>query len=382
MINVGYGVSVLSRCLRNGGIDGIGSYTKELMYSFQDFDDVKITSVSFGEVIPQQILKQSNDSIRLSGFGAQAILSASTGVAFPDSKRLKSSTKIDLFHATDHRIPKLVGVPVIATLMDAIPLSNPEWINMKFAKLKFALWKKSAQWAEHVLTISEYSKQQIIEHFGLAEEKISVVPLGVDNRWFQSQENIFLDAIKTKYDLPDRYLLSVGTIQPRKNIERVVEAHQKLSAKVRQEVPLVIVGRHGWMCDELIKKLESGCYKDSVIWLRHLPDEELVAVVQMATALVFASLGEGFGLPVLEAFAAGTPVITSNTTSLPEVAGDAALLVNPIDVDEISHTMARIIEDNQLVINLQEEGRLRAKAYTWEKTASLTVQSYRKVLNQ
>lgn len=379
MMNVGFGVTLLSKCINNGGIDGIGSYTRELLNAMSTMQGVNLTPVSFGETIPKEILDHSNNSLTLSKFGGQAIISAVSGASFSDSHYIKNNG-ISLYHATDHRIPKLKGVPVVATLMDAIPLSNPEWVNMRFAMLKFALWKKSAHWAEHVLTISEYSKQQIVEHFHIPENKISVIPLGVDARWFKDIESYKLQAVKSRYKLSERFYLSVGTIQPRKNIKRIIDAHSLLPNDVRKSAPLIIVGRYGWMCNDIVEKLESGIYGNAVVWLRHVPDEDLLALVRLSSALVFTSLSEGFGLPVLEAFASGTPVITSNTSSLPEVAGDAAILINPLDTEAISNAMLEVFEDSELVSVLIKKGRIRANLFTWDRTALSTVKAYQKVL--
>ena len=183
-----------------------------------------------------------------------------------------------------------------------------------------------------------------------------------------------------RYGLPDKFFLFVGTLQPRKNIARVIEAYRSLPQGIRNEVPLVIVGRAGWQCDEIADALASGNYGTSVFWLRHLPDDDLLAVMKAATALVFPSLYEGFGLPVLEAFAAGTPVITSNGTSLPEVAGDAALLVDPVDIASIAEAMLRLLENPELVNILREKGYVRAREHSWDRTALMTLDVYRRVL--
>src|SRR5690606_21388960 len=145
--------------------------------------------------------------------------------------------------------------------------------------------------------------------------------------------------------LPERYFLAVGTLQPRKNIKRVIDAYRRLPESARSGSELIVAGRAGWQCEEEIAALTSGLCGGNIRWVNHLSDNDLIIAVQNATALVFPSLCEGFGLPVIEAFAAGTPVITSNTTSLPEVAGDAALLIDPLQVTKISEAMLAILED-------------------------------------
>ncbi len=378
-MRVGYGVTVLARCLASGGLDGIGSYTRELMKRFANDSSVDLRPMSYGYSFPHG-LNIAHETLTYGSFKRSVAISAVSGLPFRGSTRL--AEKIDLMHATDHLIPNLGKIPVVATLMDAIPLSHPEWVSMNLRAVKNALWRRSARWASHVITISEYSKQEIEKHFGISAEKISVIPLGVDERWFRSIAAGTMESTLSRYGLPENFFLSVGTLQPRKNIGRVIDAYCSLPPGIKNEVPLVIVGRAGWQCDEIVEALSSESYGNSVVWLKHLPDDDLLALMKAATALVFPSLYEGFGLPVLEAFAAGTPVITSNRTSLPEVAGDAALLVDPMDISSISAAMQRLLEEPSLADILREKGSVRAHAHSWDRTASMTLDVYRQVLGK
>lgn len=378
-MRLGFGVTVLARCLQSGGVDGIGSYTRELLKRLLQADGMTVVPVSFG--VTTAAASDVPDNVAQFGkYPLVAALSAATGFNFTGSARL--SGKIDLMHATDHMIPKLGAVPVVATLMDAIPLSHPEWVSLRFRGLKNALWKKASHWAAHVITISEYSKCEIQEHFGLPPERISVTPLGVDERWFRPPAGGKREEVSSRLGLPDRYFLFVGTLQPRKNVGRVIEAYRALPRAVRDEVPLLVAGRAGWQCDDIVSALNSQAYGPSIRWLRHLPDDDLLAVMQKATALVQPSLYEGFGLPVLEAFAAGVPVITSNTTALPEVAGDAAVLVDPLDTAAIAEAMMTLLENEELAASLRSRGRLRAREFSWDRTAAMTLAVYRRALER
>lgn len=378
MIRVGFGVTVLARCLESGGVDGIGSYTRELMKRFVAAESVDLVPISYGYSLPQMD-DIAHETLQCGRFARSAAISALSGLSFPGTGRI--GKKVDLMHATDHLIPNLGKVPIVATLMDAIPLSHPEWVTLNFRAVKNALWRRSTHWATHVITISEYSKQEIEKHFGVPAEKISVIPLGVDERWFHPIARETMGRTLSRYGLPDKFFLFVGTLQPRKNIGRVIEAYLSLPQGIKNEVPLVIVGRAGWQCDEIVDALASGAYGIPVFWLKHLPDDDLLAVMKAATALVFPSLYEGFGLPVLEAFAAGTPVITSNGTSLPEVAGDAALLVDPVDTSSIAGAMLHLLENPDLANLLREKGYVRARAHSWDRTALMTLDVYRRVLD-
>jgi glycosyltransferase involved in cell wall biosynthesis len=288
---------------------------------------------------------------------------------------------VDVFHATDHLIPKLSSIPVIATLMDAIPLSNPEWTTMKLAALRRWLLRRSGAWADHVVTISEYSKQAIAEHFGIAQERISVIPLGVHPRFFEQIDRAARAEVLKRLGLPAFFFLCVGTLQPRKNLDRALDAYATLPAELRREIPLVVVGRAGWGCESLVARLRTLETEGCVRWLQYLPDFDVRALMQSASALVFASLGEGFGLPVVEAFASGLPVVASNTTSVPEVAGDAAMLVDPCNAGEIADAMRFLIDHPGKADALREAGLARARALTWQACAEKTVAVYQSVLD-
>ena len=383
-MRVGFGMTLVNRCLQGGGLDGIGNYTVELLRSFSGDTEVTILPYSFGLaagdwrsfgiVCPrEQILLLCYEMV-----AASSILSHGF---FPLTDEL--SERVDLVHATDHLIPLVPNTPVVATLMDAIPLAHPDWVSKSLlGRAKAQQWKKAARWADRIITISDHSKSQIVDYFGLAADKIDVIPLGVDKRWFVPIAAEERARIKKKFDLRDRNFICVGTLQPRKNIGKAIEAYLRLPPAIKDDAGLLIVGRAGWQCEEIVGRLEQGAYGAGVRWLKHLPDNELRAVLQDSTALVFPSLHEGFGLPVLEAFASRTPVITSNTTSLPEVAGDAALLVDPQDEEAIADAMRRVAEDEGLASRLKARGYERATLFTWDKTAEMTLRSYKYALGQ
>ena len=149
----------------------------------------------------------------------------------------------------------------------------------------------------------------------------------------------------------------------------------------RLRTPLIIIGRAGWKCEEVLRLINEDTATGAVRWLQHVPDSDLLPVLKQATALVFPSLGEGFGLPVLEAFAARVPVITSNTTSLPEVAGEAALSINPLDTDQIAGAMKRVLEDTSLANKLKDLGRVRSREFNWQSCADATLAIYQRLVD-
>lgn len=380
-MDIGLSCTVWAGCERAGHLDGIGVYTRSLWQAMEDLKrseatDIRIKPYAFGRDLPT--LACGVPKILSEQFRLQILLSGLFNAPLPNSASIRRD--VNLLHATDHQIPSIRGVPVIATVMDAIPLIHPEWIRQNLKSLKSWLFARSVRKADHLITISEHSKQDLVTHLGIAPEKISVTPLGVDPSYFERIETQVRDAVLDKYRLKPGFFLFVGTLQPRKNLPRVLEAFQSLPASVRKTNPLIIVGRDGWANEELIPKLRKLEDQGEGRWLRYLPQTEVLALLQSAGALVFASLYEGFGLPVIEAFAAQCPVIASNTTSLPEVTGDAAWAVDPTDTESISSAMMSVLQDDVQRKQKIEQGLLRARHYTWNECARQTLDVYRKVL--
>ena len=367
---------MLARGLQSGGVDGIGSYTRELGHELLRTENMEVLPVSFGfqtgnsfplpnvVQLPRYLSMLARSGVGTLSFSGQHLL----------------HQKVNLFHATDHLVPRYRDIPVVATLMDSIPLSNPDMVRTRFAWLKSRLWRHTGHWADKIITISDYSKSDIVHHFGIPPERIDVIPLGVDNRYFETIDIDLKASIRNKLNLPEHFFLFVGTLQPRKNLERLLDAHALLSKQLQQEIPLVIVGRAGWGYERLMPRLTDPSARGRIIWLNYLGDLEVRALMQSALAMVFVSLYEGFGLPVVEAFASGLPVIASNTTSIPEVTGDAALLVNPLDIGAISNAMKQLIDDTSLREHMKISGLQRAQKMSWAECAKQTFSVYTKLI--
>ena len=358
-MQIGLGTTVLTHDVASNTPAGIGSYTQALWRALEKDPDCI--------VLP----------CKLKHYPLQAALNAASGLPFKLPKDFLK--KIDLFHATDHYIPKLKK-PVIATIHDAIHLAHPEWYPARYYSLKKILWKKSATWADHIITVSEYSKSEIIKFFEIPENKITVIPQGVDVSYFEKIDPSLKIEIKNHLHLPEHFYLFIGTLQPRKNLERLILAHEALPLDLQKTVPLIIVGQAGWRCGNLIERLAAS-KNNTVRWLGTVSELEKKVLLQTASTLVFPSLCEGFGLPVLEAFASHLPVITSSRSSLPEVAGDAAILINPTDVAALSEAMQKIITDEPLRNQLTEKGLARAREFSWERCAKETKAVYQRVIN-
>ena len=231
--------------------------------------------------------------------------------------------------------------------------------------------------AGHIIAVSEQSKRDVIEAYGIPPEKITVIYEAADPR-FCPQPAETVAAVRARYGLPERYLLFVGTIEPRKNLGRVLTAFERLHAEGLTDA-LVIVGKRGWLYDDFFARLEGSPAKQAVIFPGFVPDADLPAVYAGAQALAFPSEFEGFGLPVLEAMACGTPVVCSNTSSLPEVTGDAALLVDPLDVDALTEALRRVLSEPSLAADLRARGLAQAARFSWARAAEETLAVYRRL---
>lgn len=379
-MRLGVGLTVLENCFVSGHMDGIGVYTNNLWNEFDTLVESR-HAVSFGNSKLESSEAQRNLGIIEHlpiPYNYQSVLSLFTGIDFIGSD--KFDDKIDLFFAPDHHIPRFKNIPVVATIMDTIPLARPEFVSQRLRRFKNRAFKKTAYWADHIVTISEYSKKDIIKYFSIEEDKISVVSLGVNDTFFKRVSEDEKQKVLEQYNLKSDFFIFVGTLQPRKNILRLIEAFELLSAEIQSKHPLVIIGQYGWGEEVLLEKLQKTDLNINICWLRNVNDNELYALLQSAIGMVYPSLYEGFGLPLLEGFASEIPVITSNCTSLPEVGKDAVLYVNPYDSQDISKKMLELVSNGALCEELVRKGSIRVKQFTWTHSAQEHIKVFEKVL--
>ena len=238
------------------------------------------------------------------------------------------------------------------------------------------LW--SARAASHIIAISQATKDDLVKHYRVPPEKITVVHHGVAPHFHQPIKCDIITATQQRYATGEHYLLYVGTIQPRKNLLRLIDAFAEVvkgtysDAALAQHLTLVLAGKRGWLTQEIEQRAASHGIAERVRFIGYVADEDLPALLQGAHAFVFPSLYEGFGMPVLEAMAGGTPVLTSTTTSLPEVAGDAALLVDPQSSQAIATGITHLITDPALRQRLSDRGKQWAQRFTWQRCAEET----------
>lgn len=268
----------------------------------------------------------------------------------------------------------------IITIHDVIPLSFPG-VSTRMDALIYRRWLPFAvRRVDRVLTVSESSRADIQRLLGVPPHRIDVIQPGVGAQ-FHSVSTADTASARKKYDLPERFILSVGNVEERKNVRRVIEAYAHIRCSGLPH-KLVIVGPHNWRFGEIVEAANLSDFRDDVRFTGYVDAADLPAIYSAADVFAFPSLYEGFGLPLIEAMAVGTPTVTSNRSSLPEAAGDAALTVNPEDSRAIADAITRLLTDWTLANDLRERGLARAAEFTWERTARGVLNSYQAVLDR
>jgi alpha-1,3-rhamnosyl/mannosyltransferase len=283
-----------------------------------------------------------------------------------------------LFHSPNYFLPPFPG-RTVATVHDLSHILYPQFHPLARIEYMKRAVPDSLRLADHLITDAESVRQEVIQHFGWSADRISAVPLGVD-AVFHPRAATQLQEFLTAHGLTaGAYSLCVGTIEPRKNIDRLLTAYESLPHQLRQHYPLVLAGASGWNSAAVHERIQNA---QSAGWLRYLAfvlQADLPLLYAGARLLAYPSLYEGFGLPVLEAMASGVPVLTSNVASLPEVVGDAARLVNPLDTEAIASAIEQVLQDDSWCKSAAAKGLERASLFTWAKCVDQTVAVYRTV---
>ncbi len=287
-----------------------------------------------------------------------------------------------IFHGTNYAVYPCQKSLKAMSIYDITFIKYPDYVN-SIVRTYTERVKQSLKWTDLVITISESSKKDIVEYLNVDPDRIYVTPLA--SRYYPS----YLDkhpvdrlASTVNYNFSQPYILFVSTIEPRKNIIALISAFNQLKQKHKIDQHLILIGQKGWKYEKIFAEIERSPWKDHIHHLNYLSDEEVALFYSKADVFVYPSHYEGFGLPVLEAMTLGAPVVTSHTSSLPEVAGDAALLIDPNDASHLAEAMLRVISDSQLRQELIEKGKNRSKLFSWEKTAQATLQVYRDLMTK
>jgi glycosyltransferase involved in cell wall biosynthesis len=286
-----------------------------------------------------------------------------------------------LFHAPHYVLPPLTPCKAIVTIHDCIHLRFPQYLPNRFAYAyaRASLWAATRR-ADRILTVSEASKKDLLQFFRIPEDKIDVIYNAIDERFSVAPSAEEIGRVRERYQLEDPFVLYAGNIKPHKNLERLIEAFQLFRRRGFDQVKLLIIGDQVSHYATLRRAVHRHQLHKHVRFFGFVSDDMLAALYRLAAVFVFPSLYEGFGLPPLEAMASGTPVITSNVSSLPEVVGDAALLIDPYSTQEIADALVRVMGDEALRASLSERGIARARTFSWERSVDRVRQIYQEVL--
>ncbi|MCB9451767.1 MAG: glycosyltransferase family 4 protein [Anaerolineaceae bacterium] len=350
---------------------GIGRYVRELTAALSQFDQVTDYGLFVSGASPAQLppLPGKNFAWKPTRLNPTWLARIWQRARLPVPVEVFTG-RTQLYHATDFVLPPtLPGTKTLLTVHDLSFIRVPEAASPGLRAYLEMVVPRSTRRTDHILADSEATRQDLIELYNLPPEKITVLLSGVDACFQPVVDSGVLMTTRSHYNIGEcPYILSVGTVQPRKNYTRLVQA----LANLRQtglDVGLVIVGGRGWLEDTIYKTIQETGMDEFVRFTGFAEENDLPALYSGAVCCALPSLYEGFGIPVLEAMACGTPVVTSNISSLPEVAGDAGLLVNPYDVEELTEALRRLIEDSALRNDLIQRGFAQAKRFTWAESA-------------
>lgn len=287
----------------------------------------------------------------------------------------------DITHFFNYIVPPCVKGKSVVTVHDMVYKAFPETVRARTKYMLDTGLKKSMKRADIIVTDSEFSKSEIIKYFPQYQDKIRVVPCGVDlERFYPCDDRDKIERVKKDFETGDEYFLYLGTIEPRKNIERLIEAYAEFVKNTENPPNLVLAGGKGWLYDNIYSKAEKLGIQKRVIFTKYIPSEDINALMCGAVAFVFPSIYEGFGMPPLEAMACGVPVVVSDEASLPEVTGNCAVKVDAYSVNSIAEGLDRIYRDGNLRQKLKIEGIERAGNFTWDKSAEILYKVYRELI--
>lgn len=360
---------------------GLGRYSRTLVHAL--LDD------AFSEALRMTLFKPPGDcpfdpprAPQVATVTAAHPLGGDLGNAlwrFQRLPKILASGNFSLFHGPSHVLPATSRCPMVVTMLDLIFLRYPRYFRLWDRNYYRHIFRKSAMRADHIISISEATKGDLVHFFNIPAEKISVIYPAFDDV-FQPLAEDRLAAVRQTYRLPQTYLLYVGTIEPRKNILRTAQAFDRLldCGRIPPECEFLVVGSKGWYYKDILKGIAALKHKDQIRLTGPIYGEDLAGVYQLATTMAYPSEFEGFGYPVLEAMRLGTPVLTGNTSSLPEAGGDAAILVDPTSVEEIAAGLEGLLTDADLRRGCVTRGLAHAASFSPQAMAAQTLDIYRR----
>jgi glycosyltransferase involved in cell wall biosynthesis len=355
---------------------GIGRYTRGLVGALAKVDLENAYTLFCAGQTPPPDGWPANFSVRATRLPARWLTTAWHKLRIPlPAEQLAGACEI--FHSPDFTLPPLRRALGVVTVHDLSFLRVPQCADPGLRAFLEKAVPRSLARSARVLADSENTRKDLIELLDVVPDKISVVPAGIEPRFRPVEDEAQLAAVRARYQLPERFILMVGTIEPRKNLARLITAYGRLRRQTGLPHALVIAGREGWLFEGIYEQVKQERLTEQIRFPGFVADADLPALYTLADVLAFPSLYEGFGLPPLEAMACGTPVVASDNSSLPEAVGAAALLVSAEDTEGLADAMARVLCDADLRGRLIELGRLRAARFTWREAALRLLAAYR-----
>lgn len=369
---------------------GIGRYTYELAKGLRDsnaLEEIKYQFLLGWADSPEALVKKyhtKNDITsampprKFKRFAYNAVRSVFRSVSPTIQGVLARQLKDHVYHSPSFVLPRFSG-KCVSTVHDMSAFRVPQYHPASRVKYQRDIFPHLINKGNLFITDSEFSRTELLDFFPVPEERVVSVPLGAD-LVFQPRSILAVSAVLSDYGLTAGcYTLSVGTIEPRKNIERLIDAYACLSAELRYEFPLVLAGGRGWNSEHIHQKIARYTSEGWLIYLSFVRDADLPLIYSGARLFAFLSHYEGFGLPVLEAMSSGIPVISSNAASLPEVGGDAVIYVDPNDEEAIISALETVLTDDAQLLCLSERGIARAKIFSWSRAVNETLDAYRRI---
>lgn len=297
----------------------------------------------------------------------------------PESVNISTFEKFDVVHSPNITSPKFKRAKLVTTVHDLSYFVNPEWHTKGNLEFSIRETRNAVKNAKKIVVPSENTLKDLLKYFGSnsgLKERVKVIPEAPDPIFYPERDYDRIVSTLDRFGIYSDYVLGAFTIEPRKNVKRLLRAYDSALSSIKEDVYLVLTGKVGWKVnlDDYLRELKC---KDKIIFTGYVSDEELRVFYTCCKAFVYPSLYEGFGLPVVEAMACGAPVITSNVSSLPEIVGDSGITVNPYNVDEIAEAIVSVLEDDGLRKRLKKKGNKRVRRnFSWEKTARKTLEVY------
>ena len=290
--------------------------------------------------------------------------------------------RLDLFHSPDFVLPPVLDARTVLTVHDLSFMRVPECAHPVLREYLLRVVPRSVRRADLILADSENTRRDVVELLGVAEERVRVVCPGVEARFQPVHDEATRSAVRERYGLARPFILGLGTLEPRKNFCGLIDAYARLAARGHLAHDLVIVGGKGWLYEPIFERVRELGLEARVHFTGRAADEDLPAIYSLASCLAYPSFYEGFGIPVLEAMACGTPVVTARVSSLPEAGGEAVLYADPHDVESLAQALERALDDEPLRGQLRAAGRVQAARFTWEAAAQALLEAYRVAAGQ